>query len=154
MKISVSFDGELSKKSLFLAMTMFFAAAAVKLIQQRNELDLLHKFYLDKFQNEKDNRKLTNEIEQVKEVKKVKEVVEEQNLEELSESSEQQKNTTSLFRFVVNTANKKYHTRSCNAAKKLAAEKSNEEVVQAENLEEAKKIMSENGYELCGLCDR
>ncbi len=148
MKISVSFDGELSKKSLFLAMTMFFAAAAVKLIQQRNELDLLHKFYLDKFQNEKDNRKLTNEIEQVKEV------VEEQNLEELSESSEQQKNTTSLFRFVVNTANKKYHTRSCNAAKKLAAEKSNEEVVQAENLEEAKKIMSENGYELCGLCDR
>jgi len=148
VKISVSFDGELSKKSLFLAMTMFFAAAAVKLIQQRNELDLLHKFYLDKFQNEKDNRKLTNEIEQVKEV------VEEQNLEELSESSEQQKNTTSLFRFVVNTANKKYHTRSCNAAKKLAAEKSNEEVVQAENLEEAKKIMSENGYELCGLCDR
>ena len=148
MKISVSFDGELSKKSLFLAMTMFFAAAAVKLIQQRNELDLLHKFYLDKFQNEKDNRKLTNEIEQVKEV------VEEQNLEELSESSEQQKNTTSLFRFVVNTANKKYHTRSCNAAKKLAAEKSNEEVVQAENLEEAKKIMSEKGYELCGLCDR
>ena len=148
MKISVSFDGELSKKSLFLAMTMFFAAAAVKLIQQRNELDLLHKFYLDKFQNEKDKRKLTNEIQQVKEV------VEEQNLEELSESSEQQKNTTSLFRFVVNTANKKYHTRSCNAAKKLAAEKSNEEVVQAENLEEAKKIMSENGYELCGLCDR
>lgn len=148
MKISVSFDGELSKKSLFLAMTMFFAAAAVKLIQQRNELDLLHKFYLDKFQNEKDNRKLTNEIEQVKEV------VEEQNLEELSESSEQQKNTTSLFRFVVNTANKKYHTRSCNAAKKLAAEKSYEEVVQAENLEEAKKIMSEKGYELCGLCDR
>ena len=99
MKISVSFDGELSKKSLFLAMTMFFAAAAVKLIQQRNELDLLHKFYLDKFQNEKDNRKLTNEIEQVKEV------VEEQNLEELSESSEQQKNTTSLFRFEKNLLN-------------------------------------------------
>ena len=58
------------------------------------------------------------------------------------------------FHFIINLSTKKYHTKECSAVKKLAEDKRMDTDIEADSLEEAEKIMKEQGFELCGLCDR
>ena len=58
------------------------------------------------------------------------------------------------FRFTVNTATKRYHTKLCGAAGKLTNEKRGEVEVEATSLDEAKQLLEQQGYTICGLCKR
>ena len=60
----------------------------------------------------------------------------------------------SVFHFILNIATKKYHTKECSAVKKLAEEKRMDTDIEADSLKDAKEIIEEQGYDLCGLCDR
>lgn len=66
----------------------------------------------------------------------------------------QDENGKSVFHFILNISTKKYHTKECSAVKKLADEKRSDTDIEADSLKEAKEIIEEQGYELCGLCDR
>lgn len=80
----------------------------------------------------------------------------EENIEnnEIDEKTTQPPSDKNIFRFILNTATKRYHTKECGAVGKLADEKRGEADIEAESLENAKEIMESRGYTLCGLCDR
>lgn len=60
----------------------------------------------------------------------------------------------SVFHFILNTATKKYHLKECSAVKKLAEDKRMDTDIEADSLKQAKNIIEDQGYALCGLCDR
>ena len=74
--------------------------------------------------------------------------------EKLETTEQRSAKARSIFHFIVNTATKKYHTRECSAAKKLVDDKRLDTDIEAESLEEAKKLIESQGYEMCGICDR
>lgn len=58
------------------------------------------------------------------------------------------------FKFTVNTATKRYHTKLCGAAGKLTNEKRGEVEIEANSIDEAKQLLEQQGYTICGLCKR
>lgn len=83
---------------------------------------------------------------------------EKENIQNPSEEAEPQEEkiekSKSIFHFILNINTKKYHTKECSAASKLSAEKRQDTDIEAETLQEAKGIIEEQGYDLCGICDR
>lgn len=103
-----------------------------------------------------DNLSLNSEPNEEKSAVKNTKRAEKAHKQRKSEKAEEkpQKKEKKSFRFVLNTATKRYHTKNCGAVGKLADEKRGEADIEAESLDEAKKILEEQGYTLCGLCGR
>ena len=58
----------------------------------------------------------------------------------------------SKFHFILNKSTKKYHTQECSAARKLSESKREDTEIEAATQEEARQILEQDGYELCGIC--
>ncbi len=171
MKITISLGGDnekapyrrapkpIHKKPWFWLLIVLIASVAVKMTTKSQPMTRFLNSENDDVSSTFSFDSKSDKLSEKNEQNNANEIPENLPDEENNESEEFKTATVNeqgktIFHFILNTSNKKYHYKECNGVKKMSDANRKDTDIEADSFAEAKEIIEEQGYELCGLCDR